>query len=169
VPTQNDQGYFIVGSDGGVFAFGNAPFLGSLPGENVHLDNVVGIAATTSDGGYWVVTSTGHVYNFGDALPYGSAAARSPPSPPLPMDSATGLSDPAAGSSPLAMPPSSAHCRGKGPMWTHRGRRAQCDGEGYLLFGADGGTFAFGNAAFEGSLPGINVHVHNIVGAVPTS
>ena len=28
--------------------------------------------------------------------------------------------------------------------------------------------FAFGDAGFIGSLPGLNVHVNNVVGAVPT-
>jgi hypothetical protein len=43
------------------------------------------------------------------------------------------------------------------------------DGNGYLLFGSDGGVFTFGDATFEGSLPGVNVHVADIAGAVPTS
>jgi hypothetical protein len=41
-------------------------------------------------------------------------------------------------------------------------------GHGYWLIGADGGLFAYGDAPFQGSLPGIGVHVSNIVGAVPT-
>ena len=35
--------------------------------------------------------------------------------------------------------------------------------------GNDGGIFSFGGAPFEGSLPGLGVHVNNIVGVVPTS
>jgi hypothetical protein len=38
----------------------------------------------------------------------------------------------------------------------------------YLMVGSDGGTFAFGSVNFAGSLPGIGVHVNNVVGAVPT-
>jgi sugar lactone lactonase YvrE len=38
----------------------------------------------------------------------------------------------------------------------------------YLMVGSDGGTFAFGSVNFAGSLPGLGVHVNNIVGAVPT-
>jgi sugar lactone lactonase YvrE len=38
----------------------------------------------------------------------------------------------------------------------------------YLMIGSDGGTFAFGSVNFYGSLPGIGVHVNNVVGAVPT-
>ena len=37
-------GYMMVASDGGVFAFGNAPFGGSLPGSGISVSNVVGIA-----------------------------------------------------------------------------------------------------------------------------
>ncbi|HEY2214357.1 MAG TPA: hypothetical protein VGH31_04810, partial [Acidimicrobiales bacterium] len=40
------------------------------------------------------------------------------------------------------------------------------NGLGYLLFAADGGIFNFGNSVFKGSLPGIDVIVNNIVGAV---
>ena len=54
VPTRDNRGYFLVGRDGGVFAFGDAPFLGSLPGEGIHISDVTGIAATPSDQGYWV-------------------------------------------------------------------------------------------------------------------
>jgi hypothetical protein len=42
------------------------------------------------------------------------------------------------------------------------------DGGGYWLIGSDGGVFAFGDATSQGSLPGVGVHVNNIVGAVPT-
>ena len=42
------------------------------------------------------------------------------------------------------------------------------DGLGYWLVAADGGVFTFGDAAFYGSLPGIGVHVSDIVGIAPT-
>ena len=41
------------------------------------------------------------------------------------------------------------------------------DTRGYWLLGSDGGIFTFGDAPFYGSLPGVGVHVTNIVGAVP--
>jgi len=40
---------------------------------------------------------------------------------------------------------------------------------GYWMVGNDGGIFSFGGAPFEGSLPGLGIHVKNIVGMVPTS
>ena len=42
-------------------------------------------------------------------------------------------------------------------------------GSGYWMVGNDGGIFSFGGAPFEGSLPGLNIHVTNVVGMVPTS
>jgi hypothetical protein len=40
---------------------------------------------------------------------------------------------------------------------------------GYWMVGNDGGIFSFGGAPFEGSLPGLGVHVTNVVGMVPTA
>ena len=54
-------------NDGGVFAFGDAGFVGSLPGLNVHVSNVVGVVSTVDGKGYWMVGSDGGVFAFGDA------------------------------------------------------------------------------------------------------
>jgi len=40
---------------------------------------------------------------------------------------------------------------------------------GYTMVGSDGGVFSFGTVPFEGSLPGLGVHVNNVVGIVPTT
>jgi hypothetical protein len=40
---------------------------------------------------------------------------------------------------------------------------------GYTMVGSDGGVFSFGTVPFEGSLPGLGVHVNNVVGIVPTA
>ncbi len=73
VPTPSGHGYWMVGSDGGVFAFGDAGFVGSLPGLGVHVSNIVGIVPTPSGHGYWMVGSDGGVFAFGDAPFLGSA------------------------------------------------------------------------------------------------
>jgi len=39
---------------------------------------------------------------------------------------------------------------------------------GYWMVGNDGGIFSFGGAPYEGSLPGLGVHVTDIIGLVPT-
>jgi hypothetical protein len=41
--------------------------------------------------------------------------------------------------------------------------------QGYWMVGNDGGIFSFGGAPFEGSLPGLGIHVTNVVGMVPTA
>lgn len=64
-------GYWLVASDGGVFAFGDAAFYGST--GNIHLAKpVVGIAPTPTGKGYWMAAADGGIFNFGDAVLYGS-------------------------------------------------------------------------------------------------
>jgi hypothetical protein len=74
-------GYWLAAADGGVFAFGDAPSLGSL--ANVALNKpVVGIAATPSGNGYWLAAADGGVFAFGDArfLGSGGHSCCAPPS-----------------------------------------------------------------------------------------
>jgi hypothetical protein len=61
--------YDLVGSDGGVFVFGQpgTGFYGSLPGMNIHVKNIVGIVPTADGKGYFLVGSDGGVFAFGDA------------------------------------------------------------------------------------------------------
>ena len=69
--TPDGGGYWLVASDGGVFAFGDAGFHGST--GDIHLAQpVVGMAATPDGGGYWLVASDGGVFAFGDAGFHGS-------------------------------------------------------------------------------------------------
>jgi hypothetical protein len=61
-----------VGKDGGVFAFGDAVYAGSLPADHVHVSNIVGIAANPAGGGYWLVGTDGGTFGFGSAPYLGS-------------------------------------------------------------------------------------------------
>ena len=71
-------GYWMVASDGGIFAFGDAHFWGSMGG--MHLNKpVVGMVGNTL-GGYWLVASDGGVFSF-DATFYGSLGGISLVSP----------------------------------------------------------------------------------------
>jgi len=64
--TPTGHGYWLVAADGGVFAFGDAGFHGSL--AHAPLDKpIVGIAATPTGHGYWLVGADGGVFTFGDA------------------------------------------------------------------------------------------------------
>jgi hypothetical protein len=62
--TPSGGGYWTVAADGGLFAFGDARFLGSMGGQPLNKP-VVGMAATPSGHGYWLVASDGGVFAFG--------------------------------------------------------------------------------------------------------
>ena len=71
IANQAAQGYWEVGSDGGIFSFGTAHFHGSTGGTPLNAP-IVGIASTQGGGGYWLVAKDGGVFAFGDAHFYGS-------------------------------------------------------------------------------------------------
>ncbi len=79
VPSADGGGYFMVASDGGVFAFGDARFAGSCPGIGGCSGAAVAVMPDSSGNGYWVVTQTGHVYSFGDARYYGAPGPQGVP------------------------------------------------------------------------------------------
>ncbi len=68
-------GYRFVGSDGGVFDFGDASFWGSTGGMTLNKP-VVGMASTPSTSGYWLVASDGGIFSYGDAKFYGSMGGK---------------------------------------------------------------------------------------------
>ncbi|MHB1964321.1 MAG: protease pro-enzyme activation domain-containing protein, partial [Acidimicrobiales bacterium] len=72
---RSGAGYWEVAADGGIFAFGDANFYGSMGGRPLDRP-VVGMAATPDDGGYWEVASDGGIFAFGDANFYGSMGGR---------------------------------------------------------------------------------------------
>ncbi|MGO9027873.1 MAG: neocarzinostatin apoprotein domain-containing protein [Acidimicrobiales bacterium] len=72
-PTTSDgKGYWLVASDGGIFAYGDAGFHGSAGGTTLDKP-IVGMAATPDGKGYWLVASDGGIFAYGDAGFYGSA------------------------------------------------------------------------------------------------
>ncbi|MGO9029303.1 MAG: hypothetical protein ACLQOZ_11830, partial [Acidimicrobiales bacterium] len=67
----NGSGYWEVAADGGLFAFGDAKFYGSMGGTHL-VAPMVGMAPTADGGGYWEVAADGGLFAFGDAKFYGS-------------------------------------------------------------------------------------------------
>ncbi|MCU1427023.1 MAG: Esterase [Actinomycetia bacterium] len=65
------SGYRLAGADGGVFAFGNARFRGSLAALRLDAP-VVGLASAAGGNGYWLVAADGGVFAFGSARFAGS-------------------------------------------------------------------------------------------------
>ena len=75
--TADGGGYWLLGADGGIFAFGDAPYEGSLPGIGFKA-SAVAILPTVSGDGYNVVTANGHAVAFGDAPQFGDIAGLDP-------------------------------------------------------------------------------------------
>lgn len=73
--TSTGRGYWIVADDGGVFAFGDAPFYGSAGGIKLAAP-VVGMAAASDDGGYALVADDGGVFCYGDVTYRGGMAGQ---------------------------------------------------------------------------------------------
>jgi len=156
--TPDGKGYWLVGADGGVFAYGNAPYEGSLGA--VRLTGPIVAMASTPDGqGYWLAGIDGGVFAFGDAGYYGSMGAVKLNQPIVGMASTPdgkgywlvasdggvfSFGDAAffgsTGAVPLVAPVV--------------GMVATPSGNGYWLVAADGGIFTFGDATFWGSTGG---------------
>ena len=92
VATKSGNGYWMVGSDGGIFAFGDASFDGSsgqinpaLPAGGTNSftpkEPINAMVATATGHGYWMVASDGGVFAFGDAGFVGSLGGRTISSP----------------------------------------------------------------------------------------
>ena len=60
------RGYWVLGYDGGLFAFGGAPFFGSVAGR-LNGAAAVGMQASPSGNGYYILTNRGEIHPFGDA------------------------------------------------------------------------------------------------------
>src|SRR5678809_375210 len=61
--TPTGRGYWLVASDGGIFAFGDAGFFGSTGGMRLNKP-VVSMAATPTGKGYWLVARDGGIFAF---------------------------------------------------------------------------------------------------------
>jgi hypothetical protein len=169
----NKAGYWMVGSDGAVYNFGDAgQFGGVVPAAGT---SAVDLEPTPSGLGYWIVTDAGAVTTRGDASFFGQ-----PPAGSL-----------ARGETVTSI---SATPTGRGYwVFTNRGRVMNfgdavsygdmssvklnapvlgsiptTSGRGYYMVAADGGIFSFGDAKFYGSMGDkkLNAPVESLV---PTS
>ncbi len=155
VPT---AGYWEVASDGGLFAYGSAPFYGSMGGKPLNKP-VVGMAPTTTGGGYWEVASDGGLFAFGNAKFYGSMGGQ-PLNKPVVGMAATptggGYWEVASDGGLFAF----GNAKFYGSMGGQPlnkpvvGMALAPTGGGYWEVASDGGLFAFGNAPFYGSMGG---------------
>ena len=69
LPESAPAGYWLAGSDGGVFSFGTAGFFGSMGGT--HLNAPI-VEMASAPGGYWLAGSDGGVFSLGNSGFFGS-------------------------------------------------------------------------------------------------
>jgi hypothetical protein len=169
-PPANRNGYWMVGADGKVYAFGTAQRFGDAgitPGSQA-----VDLEPTPTGNGYWVVDDAGGVAALGDAVYRGA---------PNRLSLKAGEKVTSLSSTPT----------GKGYwMFTDKGRVLTFgdatsfgdmsgtplnapvldsivtpSGKGYYMVAADGGIFSFGDATFYGSMGGqkLNQPVQSLV------
>lgn len=164
------SGYWMLGSDGQVYPFGEAAAAGSTyplpPSEAaVHLE------ATPDGKGFWILTASGSISAYGDAVGLGGAVLK-------PGERAVSLSATPSGtgywiftSTGRVIPFGSAVFFGDLSAMALNGpvidSVATPTGKGYYLVASDGGVFAFGDAAFLGSMGGRHLN-EPVVGLVPT-
>ena len=156
--TASGNGYWLVGSDGGVFSFGDAKFFGSMAGHSLNKP-IVAIVATADGNGYWLIGADGGVFAFGDAV--------APSWNPLPGETLNAPIVGAArvGTSGLELTAGDGgvfalnNAPFYGSMAGHPlnkpvvGIATTPTGDGYWLVAADGGVFAFGAAQAPPSNP----------------
>jgi hypothetical protein len=167
VPSHDGGGYFMVASDGGVFAFGDAQFAGSCPGIGGCSGTAVAVMPDASGNGYWIVTNSGNVYGFGDAAFYGSpghGTASSAVATPDGRGYWVLLSDGevfAYGSAANLGSPSPGGFNAFDPA---NAIFATSDGGGYWVSSAAGAVYTFGDAPNDGSMAGSHLNGAIIAG-----
>ena len=163
-PGPGRSGYWMVGSDGRVYAFGSSAHLGDAA---AHLGgaSAVDLEPTPSFNGYWIVDDLGRVFTFGDARYHGNVdraqMARD--------ERVTSLSATPNGdgywiftSLGRVIPFGDAQHVGdmagvalNGPVLDSIPTPS---GQGYYMVASDGGIFTFGDAVFYGSMGDVKLN-----------
>ncbi len=166
-----EGGYWLVASDGGIFAFGGAQFWGSTGGLPLNKP-IVGMAATPDGAGYWLVASDGGIFAYGDAQFYGSTGSIRLNKPIVGM-----AATPDGAGYWLVASDGGIFAYGDAQFYGSTGSirlnkpivgmAATPDGAGYWLVASDGGIFSYGDAPFFGSTGSLSLN-EPIVGMART-
>jgi hypothetical protein len=145
--TRSGRGYWLVASDGGIFAFGDAGFFGSTGAIKLNKP-ITGMTPSATGSGYRMVATDGGIFSFGDAAFYGSAGN-------------TALARPIAGMAPTPSGKGYWMVGADGKVFSFGDAAAlgsasalrsvatmasTPSGAGYWAVAADGGLAAFGDA-----------------------
>ncbi|MCA1845917.1 MAG: hypothetical protein LC792_22555, partial [Actinobacteria bacterium] len=152
----DDQpGYLLAGTDGGVYTFGGAGFFGSA--GPLRLNQAIVTAAPHPSGrGYWLVGVDGGIFSFGEARFHGSTGALRLKKPivgmaPTPSGEGYWLVGTDGGIFSFG---DARYFGSTGAVKLNKpivGMAATPTGAGYWLVATDGGIFSFGDARFFGS------------------
>jgi len=150
------KGYWLLGMDGGVFAYGDAKFYGSMGGKPLN-DYIIDMTATPSGKGYWLVGLDGGVFAFGDAMFYGSMGGMHLHKPIWAI-----ASTPTGKGYWIVSVDGSIFPFGDAMFYGSMGGKAlngmiidiipTPSGKGYWLMSFDGAIFTYGDAKFYGSM-----------------
>jgi hypothetical protein len=148
------QGYWMVASDGGLFAYGDAKYAGS-PDPAALTKPIVAMASTPSGAGYWLAASDGGVFAYGDAPFFGSAGSLELSKPIVSL-----AATPKGSGYWLVASDGGVFAFGDARFYGTTSHLTLSKpivsvvptptGRGYWLVGSDGGIFAFGDARFLG-------------------
>ncbi|HEX3332849.1 MAG TPA: N-acetylmuramoyl-L-alanine amidase, partial [Acidimicrobiales bacterium] len=160
--TPDGGGYWLAGSDGGIFSYGDAQFYGSTGALHLNAP-IVGIASTPDGKGYWLVARDGGIFTYGDASFYGSAGALRLNAPVVGMAATRdggGYWLVASDGGIFSYGDAQFHGSTGGLSLNAPvvGLAAAPGGGGYWLVGADGGIFSYGTAPFYGSTGALHLN-----------
>ncbi|HEY2667689.1 MAG TPA: hypothetical protein VGK51_12700 [Actinomycetota bacterium] len=145
------RGYWLAAANGGVFAYGNAPFKGSVGALN---KPIIGMATTPLGDGYWMAGSDGGIFAFN--VPFLGSTGDLKLNQPVvsiiasPLGAGYWLVAADGGVFNFGVPllGSTGSLKLNKPIV---GAAPTPTGQGYWLVASDGGIFAFGDAGFFGS------------------
>ncbi|HEV7861577.1 MAG TPA: hypothetical protein VGR20_02715 [Acidimicrobiia bacterium] len=169
-PVSSNEGFWLLGRDGGVFSFGTAPFFGSI--GNIGLNKqIVSMAADPDGQGYWFVGSDGGIYAY-KAPFWGSTGSLKLTKPIVGM-----TATPSGRGYWLVASDGGIFAFGDAGFYGSTGAinlnkpivgmASTPSGRGYWMVASDGGIFAFGDAPFYGSTGNITLN-QPIAGMAPS-
>jgi sugar lactone lactonase YvrE len=168
------SGYWMLGSDGKIFPFGDAKSMGDASAALPAGTKAMHIEPTPTAKGYWIVNEDGLVYAFGDAVALGNVDT----SQFGKNEKVTSLNSTPTGKGYWVFTSKGrvltfGDAKGFGDLLNLnlngavKSSVATPTGQGYYMVASDGGVFAFGDAKFRGSMGAVKLN-QPVESLVPT-